>query len=123
VAVSVADEFPDEVPVGGETVSHDAVVLALQSNMPFPAFEILTVWTGFASPCVTEKAKLAGLKLIVGCNPYAFPFPGFAMASPFSELPPAPLHAVSRRKHRATTRRPIDRENVSEERMVSLVIA
>jgi hypothetical protein len=61
----MSDALPEAMPVEGDTVSHDAVVLMLQFNCPLPALETFTVWTDFESPWVTEKAKLAGLTLIV----------------------------------------------------------
>ena len=50
VAVNEAGALPDEVPERGESVSHVALVLTLQSNGPFPELEMLTVCTGLVSP-------------------------------------------------------------------------
>lgn len=50
VAVNEAGALLDEVPERGESVSHVALVLTLQSNGPFPEFEMLTVCTGLVSP-------------------------------------------------------------------------
>ena len=50
VAVNEAGVLPDEVPESGESVSHVALVLTLQSNGPFPELEMLTVCTGLGSP-------------------------------------------------------------------------
>ena len=73
VAVSVSDVVPDAVPVEGASVSHEADVLTLQFKVPLPELEMLTVWTGLVSPCVTEKAKLVGLELIVEPNTFCLP--------------------------------------------------
>ena len=43
VAVIVFDALPDAVPVEGESVSHEADVLALQLKLPLPELEMLTV--------------------------------------------------------------------------------
>lgn len=50
VAVNEAGALLDEVPERGESVSHVALVLTLQSNGPFPELEMLTVCTGLVSP-------------------------------------------------------------------------
>jgi hypothetical protein len=50
VAVNEAGALPDEVPERGESVSHVALVLTLQSNGPFPELEMLTLCTGLDSP-------------------------------------------------------------------------
>ena len=50
VAVNEAGALPDKVPERGESVSHVALVLTLQSNGPFPESEMLTVCTGLGSP-------------------------------------------------------------------------
>jgi len=64
VAVNDAGALPDEVPDRGNSVSHVAVVLTLQSNVPFPELEMLTECTGLVSPCVTVKVKVVGVRLI-----------------------------------------------------------
>ena len=57
--------------------------------------------------------RLVGLRLIVGCEPCAFPFPLLGLAKSRSageEVPalPASPHPVSRGMQRTISRRPID---------------
>ena len=55
------------VPETGESESHDAVVLTLQVKVPVPELLTVTVWpAGLLPPWTALKAKLVGLKLIVG---------------------------------------------------------
>jgi hypothetical protein len=61
-----AKEF-GAVPETGESASQELVELTLQLNGPVP--ELLTVTVceaGLLPPCVAEKARLVGLRLIVG---------------------------------------------------------
>ncbi len=100
--MKVVEVFPDAVPEEGDSTSHGAAVLTLQSNVPFPEFEMPTVWLGLVSPCVTENARVVGLSAIVGCLP--LPFPGFPeLGAPSPELPP--VHPASSAKQRRHTRR------------------
>ena len=73
VAITVSDPFPETVPVEGDTVSHEADVLTLQFSCPLPELDMLIMWTGFASPWVTEKAKVVGLTLIVEPDTFCLP--------------------------------------------------
>jgi hypothetical protein len=68
LAAKAVGESPD-VPEEGESASHDAVALALQSNAPLPVFEISTVCSGLVSPCATENARFVGFRLIAGLAP------------------------------------------------------
>jgi len=53
------------VPERGESASQDAAVLTLQVKTPLPELEIATACpAGSLPPCVAEKERLAGLKLI-----------------------------------------------------------
>lgn len=55
------------VPETGESASQELVELTLQLNVPVR--ELLTVTVceaGLLPPCVAEKARLVGLRLIVG---------------------------------------------------------
>jgi len=89
---------PGAVPEVEVSESHGAVVLALQSKVPVPESEIVTVCAaGLDPPCVAEKSRALGLRLRPEflLKPYAwpFPFPGVAKsATPFES--PSAAHPV-----------------------------
>ena len=57
------------VPETGESASQELVELTLQLNVPVPGLLIVTVCeAGLLPPCVAEKARLVGLRLIVEFN-------------------------------------------------------
>ena len=65
LAVAV-NEF-GAVPERGESKSQELVELTLQLKVPVPELLIVTVCeVGLLPPCVAEKARLVGLRLIVG---------------------------------------------------------
>ena len=60
MTVRVTAPFP--VPEAGLSVSHGALSLADQLNVPPPVLLTLRVWVaGLAPPCVAAKEKLVGL--------------------------------------------------------------
>ena len=55
------------VPETGESASQELVELTLQLSGPVPELLIVTAWeAGLLPPCMAEKARLVGLRLIVG---------------------------------------------------------
>lgn len=76
------------VPAVAESESHAAVVLTLQLNVSVPELEMVTVWgDGSLPPCMAEKARPVGARLIVAAT--VSDLPSFAnvrpCARPFSE--------------------------------------
>jgi len=65
LAVAVKEFGP--VPEIGDSESQELVELTLQLKVPVPELLIVTVCdAGLVPPCVAEKARLVGLRPIVG---------------------------------------------------------
>jgi hypothetical protein len=121
--IGVAVNDPGVVPEVVARESHGAVVLTLQPNVSVPELEMVTVWeAGSLPPCMAEKARPVGLRLIVevavsdpsgstNFRPSARPFPesSLAMAKSVSEVP-STLHPVSCGRQRTISPSVIDRK-------------
>src|SRR5262245_22868421 len=102
VTIAVALNEAESAPESGESASQAAVVLTLQSNVPRFELETSTACpAGLLPPSVAVKVRSVGLRLIVGVNPRACPFPTFAMARSSPEFPSA--HPVTRGRQRTSS--------------------